>query len=259
VAAFRVATFNCASVRARVEQVIGWLGHYPVDVLCLQETKVEDDAFPVMDFRMAGYEVAFRGQKGRNGVAIASREPPSQVGWGLDGGPDVEARLMWAEVCGIAVVNTYVPQGQATDSTEFAYKLDWLGRLRDFFARQYSPQDPLLWLGDFNVAPEPIDLYAPDVFGNAADFHPAAREALERIRAWGFVDVFRQLHPEPGHYTYWDYRLRDSLTHNRGWRIDHIWATAPLAARATSAWIDVEARRARRPSDHTFLVAEFED
>lgn len=256
---FAAATFNCASIRARVEQVIAWLGSHPVDVLCLQETKVEDAAFPVMDFRMAGYEVTFRGQRGRNGVAIASREKPTQVGWGLDGGREDEARLIWAEVHGIPVVNTYVPQGQATDSAEFAYKLDWLDRLQDFFARRYSPQAPLLWLGDFNVAPEPIDVYAPDMFGNASDFHPAARAALERIRAWGFVDVFRQLHPEPGQYTYWDYRMRGSLTHNHGWRIDHIWATAPLAARATSAWIDVEARCAPRPSDHTFLVAEFRD
>ncbi len=256
---FTAATLNCASIRARVEQVTSWLGSHPVDVLCLQETKVEDSAFPVMDFRMAGYEVAFRGQKGRNGVAIASREPPTQVGWGLDGSPADEARLIWAEIRGIPVVNTYVPQGQATDSAEFAYKLDWLKRLGDFFGRRYSPQEPLLWLGDFNVAPEPVDVYAPDMFGNASDFHPAARAALEQIRAWGFVDVFRQLHPEPEQYTYWDYRLRSSLRRNQGWRIDHIWATAPLAARVASSWIDLDARRAPHPSDHTFLVAEFAD
>ena len=223
---FSAATLNCASVRPRLDPIVGWLGRHPVDVLGLQETKVEDDAFPVMDFRMAG---------------------------------DETARLIWAVVRGVTVVDTYGPQGQVADSAEFAYKLEWLDHLPAFFTRHWSPREPLLWVGDFNVALEPIDVHAPEMLGNHSDFHPAVRAALERIRAWGSTDVFRQFHPEPGHYTYWDYRTRGSLEHNRGWRIDHIWATRLLAVRATAAWIDVDARRAPRPSDHTLLVAVFGD
>jgi exodeoxyribonuclease III len=255
---FVVATFNCASVRVRLDPILAWLSHHPVDALCLQETKVEDDGFPVMDFLGAGYHVVSLGRRGRNGVAIITREPVASVGRGFDDESDsAEARLIWAVVRGIPVVNTYVPQGGLADTPEFEYKLGWLDRLAGFFARRFSPQEPLLWCGDFNVAPQPMDVYAPDLLGNHTGFHPAARAALERIRDWGFVDVFRQCHPEAGHYTYWDYRMRGSLDRNLGWRIDHVWATPPLAERAAAAWIDLDARRALRPSDHTFLVAEF--
>jgi exodeoxyribonuclease-3 len=156
------------------------------------------------------------------------------------------------------VVNTYVPQGRSPDSEHFQYKLEWLARLRALFESHYSPQEPLLWMGDFNVAPEPIDVHDPKRLKNHVDFHPEARAALEQVREWGFVDVFRRHHPEePGQYTFWDYRVRDALERGLGWRVDHIWATEPLARKSTRAWIDVEARRAERPSDHTFLVAEF--
>jgi exodeoxyribonuclease-3 len=162
-------------------------------------------------------------------------------------------------VRGIPVVNTYVPQGQSVDNPMFQYKLEWLARLRDFFARRFSPNEPLLWCGDFNVAPEEIDVHSPDKLRNHVDFHPKVRAALEEIRKWGFVDVFRKHHPgEPGQYTFWDYRVPKALERNLGWRVDHIWATAPLAEKSTRAWIDREARRAEKPSDHTFLVAEFE-
>jgi len=160
---------------------------------------------------------------------------------------------------GIPVVNTYVPQGRSPDSEHFRYKLDWFERLRALFERHYAPDEPLLWMGDFNVAPEPIDIYDPQRLKNHVDFHPHARAALERVREWGLVDVFRLHHPgEPGHYTYYDYRAQDPIERGVGWRVDHIWATQPLAEKSTASWIDVEARRAERPSDHTFLVAEFD-
>jgi exodeoxyribonuclease-3 len=113
-------------------------------------------------------------------------------------------------------------------------------------------------VGDLNVAPEPIDVHDPKGLKDNVDFHPEARAALERVREWGFVDVFRQHHPnEPKQYTFWDYRVRNAMERGLGWRVDHVWATGPLARKSTRAWIDVEARRAERPSDHTFLVAEF--
>ena len=201
----------------------------------------------------------YRGQKAYAGVAMASKEEPKDVAFGLDdGGEPDEARLIRAVIGGIPVVNTYVPQGQSPDSPQFQYKLEWLARLREFFDRHYAPDAPLLWMGDFNVAPEAIDVHDPERLKNHVDFHPEARAALERVREWGFVDVFRRHHPdEPGQYTFWDYRVRGALERGLGWRVDHIWATKPLAERSVAAWIDTEARQAEHPSDHTFLVAEF--
>ncbi len=258
--AFRVATFNANSIRARLDQVLGWLARYAPDVLALQETKVQDHEFPAEAFQQAGYYVAFRGQKAHAGVALITREAPEEVSYGLDDGqgePD-EARLIAAKVRGLPIVNTYVPQGREVESPHFAYKLEWLRRLRRYFERHYRPDEPLLWVGDLNVAPLEIDVHDPRGLREHVDFHPLARAALEEVIAWGFVDVFRLHHPdEPGQYTYWDYRVRGAVERNIGWRVDHILATEPLARRSTCAWVDVEARRGERPSDHTFLVAEF--
>jgi exodeoxyribonuclease-3 len=256
---FKVATFNANSIRSRLPLVLEWLARERPDVLALQETKVQDPDFPAGAFRGAGYHVVFRGQKAQAGVALASREEPKDVAFGLDdGGPADEARLVRATVGGIPVVNTYVPQGQSVESPMFRYKLEWLERLRAYFARHFSPDEPLLWCGDFNVAPEEIDVHNPDRLKDHVDFHPEARAALARVREWGFVDVFRRHHPgEPGQYTFWDYRVPGALDRNLGWRVDHIWATRPLAERSTGARIDRDARQAAKPSDHTFLVAEF--
>jgi exodeoxyribonuclease-3 len=255
----KVATYNANSIRARLDQVLDWLSRETPDVLCIQETKVQDEDFPAKPFQEAGYSVVFRGQKSYSGVATVSREEPQQVTFGFrDGGEPDEPRLIRAVIGGIVVVNTYVPQGRDPDSDYFQYKLAWLGRMRDLFERHYSPGEPLLWMGDLNVATEPIDVHDPKGLKNHVDFHPEARKALERVREWGFVDVFRRHHAgEPGQYTFWDYRARDPIERGVGWRVDHIWATEPLARQSTTAWIDVEARRAERPSDHTFLVAEF--
>jgi exodeoxyribonuclease-3 len=256
--ALRIATYNANGVRARLESLLDWLQSHSPDIVCLQETKAQDEDFPAQAIREAGWNVVFRGQKAYAGVAIVSREAPTDVAFGLDdGGEPDEPRLIRAVIQGVAVVNTYVPQGRSTDSEHFQYKLQWLARLRSFFDRHYSTQDPLLWAGDFNVAPEPIDVHAPDRLKDHVDFHPEARAALEQVRQWGFVDLFRLHHPdEPGQYTYWDYRTRNALERGIGWRIDHIWGTEPLAQKSTSAWVDVDARRGERPSDHTFLVAE---
>lgn len=255
---FKLATFNVNSIRMRLDLVTSWLVEHKPDVLCLQEIKVQDAEFPLDAFKDIGYNVEFRGQKSYAGVAIASRERAVDVSSGLDdGGEPDHARLIRAVVDGLPVVNTYVPQGQALDSPYYPYKLEWLARLRKWFERHYSPDQPLLWVGDFNVAPEPIDVHDPKALAKHVAFHPDVRAALQRVKDWGFVDVFRQLHPEPNQYTFWDYRLKDAVDRNIGWRVDHIWATAPLASRCTKAWIDVDVRRGAKPSDHTFLVAEF--
>lgn len=256
----KVATYNINSIRARLEPLLQWLEREKPDVLCLQEIKVQDEEFPAQPILDAGYHVVFRGQKSHAGVAIISREPAEHVSFGLDdGGERDEPRLIRAVIRGVPVVNTYVPQGRSPDSDHFQYKLEWLARLRHFFDRHYSPQQPLLWMGDFNVAPEPIDVHDPKRLENHVDFHPEARTALDEVRKWGFVDMLRHHHPdEEGLYTYWDYRTRDPVDRNLGWRVDHIWATQPLADQSRRVWIDVDARRAERPSDHTYLVAEFD-
>jgi len=254
----KVATFNVNSVRSRLEVVLEWLNRESPDFLCLQETKVQDADFPLDPFVTAGYRVAFRGQKAHGGVAIVSKHEMEDVRAGLDdGGPLDEARLIRVRVGDVSIVNTYVPQGRDIESPHFQYKLDWLARMRRWFETNYSANELLLWAGDFNVAPDPIDVHDPKRLTKHVDFHPEARAALEHVRQWGFVDVFRMHCAESGKYTYWDYRVPSSLDRNLGWRIDHIWATQPLAQHSTRAWIDLEPRRAQKPSDHTVLAAEF--
>jgi exodeoxyribonuclease-3 len=255
---FKVATYNANSIRARMDLLLDWLGREAPDVLCVQETKVQDKDFPVTPFEEANYHVVFKGQKSHAGVAILSREEPKDVVSGFDEEPTDGPRLLRAVFRGIYVVNTYVPQGRSPDSEHFQYKLEWFGRLRALFERHYDPSEPLLWMGDFNVAPLPIDIYDPQRLADHVDFHPEARKALDEVKEWGFVDVFRQQHPgEEGHYTYYDYRARNAIERGVGWRVDHIWATQSMASKSTRSWIDLDARRAERPSDHTFLIAEF--
>ena len=255
---FKIATYNANSIRSRITLVQDWLSREQPDVLCIQETKVQDQDFPRGAFTDVGYNVVFRGQQAYSGVAIASLGQPEDVTFGLDSEPKDEPRLITAKIDGITIVNTYVPQGRSVNSEMFSYKLEWFVRLRDYFARNFSPDEPLIWCGDLNVAPLEIDVHDPKRLAKHIDFHPQVREALARVTRWGFVDVFRRHHPdEPGQYTFWDYRVKGVLERNLGWRVDHIYATQPIAERSVNAWIDREARAAEKPSDHTFLVAEF--
>ncbi|WP_447975483.1 exodeoxyribonuclease III [Nitrospira sp. Kam-Ns4a] len=254
----KLATFNVNSIRRRLPVVLDWLARHQPDVLCLQETKIQDEDFPLLDFQAAGYHVAFRGMKAYNGVAVLSRKAPEAVFYGFDdGGEPDEARLIRVVIDGIPIVNTYVPQGYQIDSPKYAYKLDWFKRLRRYFAKHLSPDQPAIWCGDVNVAPEPIDVHSPEKHLTHVCYHEAVRKAYKETVAWGFVDVFRKLHPDRLQYTFWDYRQPSLLEANKGWRIDHILATPPLAARCVAADVDVAPRRGPNPSDHTFLWAEF--
>jgi exodeoxyribonuclease-3 len=257
---FSIATFNTNSIRSRLHIVIPWLEKNPVDVLCIQETKVQDEDFPKESFNKIDYNVIHKGQRSYNGVAIASKHEMKDIAVGFDdseNSPEDEARLIRCVVKDIPVVNAYVPQGKALDHMYFQIKLRWFGRLRDLFERNYSPDEPLLWCGDLNVAPESRDVYAPDRLADHVCFHEDARKALEEVKAWGFIDVFRKFNPGPDLYTFYDYRIPNAVKRRLGWRIDHILATAALAERAEKAYIDLSPRLAQKPSDHTFLVAEF--
>ncbi|TFH42372.1 MAG: exodeoxyribonuclease III [Chrysiogenales bacterium] len=254
----KIATFNVNSIRARMDILRRWISDNDPDVLCLQETKVVDDAFPVDELEAIGYRAAYRGEKSYNGVAILSRHPMEGVSFGFDGkGKDDGTRLIAARIRDITIVNTYVPQGTSPDSERFAYKLDWFRRLREFFSDRYSPESPLLWLGDFNVAPEPIDVHDPARLLGHVGYHPEEHRALAGVRSFGFVDIFRKHRPDPGHYSFWDYRARDAVARGLGWRVDHIWGTETMASRSIDASIDRAPRLWERPSDHAPVVAEF--
>jgi exodeoxyribonuclease-3 len=256
---FKIATYNVNSIRSRLHIILPWLKENRPDVFCMQETKVEDGKFPVGEFEDTGYGVIFKGEKRYNGVAIASLEKPEMVNSGLDDGdPPDKDRLIRCVFSGIHIINTYVPQGRERESPHFTYKLEWFRRLRDFLDKLYSPDEPLIWCGDLNVAPESIDVHDPKRLLGHVCFTPEVWEAFHHVNSWGLVDIFRKLHPGmPGNYTFYDYRVPKSVERGLGWRVDHILTTPSLAAKSISCTIDMNTRIAERPSDHTVLVAEF--
>lgn len=259
---FTIATYNVNSIRSRLHIVIPWLRLHRPDVFCMQETKVDDTSFPRAEFEGEGYSVHFRGSKRFNGVAVASLHDPSDIHCGLpDEGGEIadEDRLIGGTFNGIAVLNTYVPQGQTRESPQFSYKLAWYRRFRAFLAARYSPAQMLVWCGDLNVAPEAIDVHDPKRLLGHVDFTPEVWEAFADVAAWGLYDVFRKHHPgEAGQYSFFDYRVPRAVERGLGWRVDHILATASLAGLSRICEIDREARSTEKPSDHTIMYATFE-
>jgi exodeoxyribonuclease III len=253
----KIATYNVNSIRRRLPIVLDWIAEHKPDVMCLQETKVQDEDFPVDAIRKAGYHAAFRGMKAYNGVATLTRMPADLIVHGLHQGPDNEDfRIIQTAIDGITIINTYVPQGYSISSEKYTFKLAWFRRLRTYFEAGLDPKMPAIWLGDLNVAPEPIDVYHPEKRINDPDFHIDARTAYKETLAWGFIDVFRKLHPDVIQYTYWDF-FRNAFERNFGWRIDHILATPTLAGQCHTAKVDMAARRVAGASDHTIVWAEF--
>ena len=255
----RIATFNCNSVRSRLDTVLGWLADHAPDVLCLQETKVQDAEFPADAFRLAGWQVAFQGEKSYNGVALVSKAAPDAVTFGLDSDPADPTRLVHARFGKIHVVNTYVPQGREIDHAMYAYKLQWLARLKKYFARHFTPATPLLWCGDLNVARLPIDVSSPETKQDHVCYHQAVRDAFEDTLAFGFTDLFRKHNPGLVDYSFYDYRAPFNPDQKRGWRIDYVLATAPLAEKSVAAAIDIAPRARPKPSDHCPLYADLQD
>lgn len=253
-----IATWNVNSIRARLAKLVAWLEAKAPDVVCLQETKVVDEEFPFAELRSLGYEVASFGQKTYNGVAIASRLGVEHVRRGLPGDESGEARLVCAEVSGVTVASVYVPNGQEVGSEKYAFKLAWMEKLLAYLAGHFSPSDPLVLCGDFNVAPEDRDVWDPELWRGKILFSEPEREAFFKLIRWGLVDCLRLHHQEGGLYTWWDYRQG---AFHRGWgmRLDHILATPPMAARCTTVVIDRDARKGEKPSDHAPVLATFSD
>jgi exodeoxyribonuclease III len=191
-------------------------------------------------------------------VAILSRQQPLEIRKGLYDDGNEEARFLSITVSGITIINIYVPQGVAPGTDKFAYKLKWLNDLLTYIDTHYSPNDPLIILGDFNVAMENKDVYDPEGLRGSVGFHPYEQALISRFFDWGFTDIFRKHNKEHGQFTFWDYRIPNGLKRNMGWRIDYIIATEPIARKSISAHIDIRPRQLERPSDHTFLVAEID-
>lgn len=255
----KIATWNVNSIRARVDRVVAWtLAHQP-DVLCLQETKVEDGAFPLDTLAAAGYQAVLFGQRAYNGVAILARTPITEVKRGFDDGhDDGQARFIVGTVGGIRVASIYVPNGKAVGTDKFVHKLAWLDRCLAWLRKHADPGAALALCGDYNVAPTDLDVYDPVAFRNQVLCHPEERLRFEAIKAWGVRDVFQDRHPEGHIFSWWDYRML-GFPKNRGARIDHILCTPALAGRVAEIYVDRAERKGRDPSDHAPVVAEIGD
>jgi len=254
----RIATWNVNSIRTRLPRLLDWLARRRPDVVCLQETKVVDEEFPLADLEAAGYGCLFVGQKTYNGVAILALGEAREIARALPGDPpDAEKRLLTAAVGCVNVVAVYVPNGGEVGSEKYAYKLGWYRRLRAFLGSTFAPSDDVVVCGDLNVAPEDRDVWDPERWRGQILFSEPERGALRDLMSWGLVDTLRLHRSEGGLYTWWDYRMG---AFHRGWglRIDHVLASTLLAARCTAVEIDRDERKGEKPSDHAPVVATFE-
>ena len=259
----RIATWNVNSLKARLPRVEEFLGYADVDVLCLQETKLSDKAFPALTFGALGYDTVHHGQGQWNGVAILSRVGISDASNGF-GDTYVDpyegdARVVTATCGGIRFVSVYVPNGRQVGTEFYERKLHWLSTMHDWINATASPSDPLVVCGDFNVAPADADVWDPKAFVGATHVTDPERKAVARLEEWGLHDLFRRVYPDDARlFTYWDYRAGDFHQH-RGMRIDLALGTQPVAERVAWAVVDRNARKGSLPSDHAPLIIDLRD
>jgi exodeoxyribonuclease-3 len=251
----KIATWNVNSLKVRLPQVLEWLAAMKPDVLCLQETKLEDDKFPAAEIREAGYQTVHAGQKTYNGVAILCRGSPGDVVAEIPGYADPQKRVLAATVDAVRVVCIYVPNGESVSSDKYRYKLEWLERLTAWLEEQLAQNPRLALLGDFNIAPEERDVHDPKVWEGQVLFSGPERAAFAGLIECGLTDGFRLFEQPDKSYTWWDYRL-NAFKRNLGLRIDHILLSAELANACRSCSIDRDMRGRERPSDHAPVVAE---
>jgi exodeoxyribonuclease III len=262
VSCMKIATWNVNSIRTRLDHVQNWLTENPVDVLCLQETKVIDADFPRSPFEELGYNVYVYGQKSYNGVAMLSRSPLADVSMGFTpivgevaADFDEQKRVISGIAEGIRVVNLYIPNGSAIGSEKYDYKLRWFKVLHEYLKTLLVSATSIVVCGDFNVAPADIDIHDPTGREKQVMATDAERLALQNIAALGFNDAFRKFTQEEGQFSWWDYRAA-AFRRNLGWRIDHHYITADLYERAVGCTIDVAPRKLTQPSDHAPVILE---
>jgi exodeoxyribonuclease-3 len=251
----KLATWNVNSLKVRLPQVIDWVAKHRPDVLCLQETKLEDTNFPLSEISEAGYLALCSGQKTYNGVAILSRIEGLECVTAIPGHEDMQKRVIAATVDGARVICAYVPNGENVESDKYQYKLKWLAAFRDWLAEELGRHPRLAVLGDFNVAPEPRDVYDPKAWQGQVLFSEPEREAFRKLIGVGLKDAFRLFEQPDRSFTWWDYRM-NAFRRKLGLRIDHILLSEPLARQCTSCTIDTDPRRNERPSDHAPVIAE---
>lgn len=254
----KLATWNLNSIRARNDRLFAWLEKEKPDVLCLQETKVEDSAFPADALKKAGYEAVTFGQRSYNGVAILSTQPLTEVSRAFgDGHDDDDARVIAATTHGVRVVCVYVVNGQELSSDRYPYKLAWLRRLREYLDRTAKPDQPLVLCGDMNVAPDDRDVWSPEKWKDQIHCSQPERDALANVLGFGLTDLFRVHNGDAKVYSWWDYR-GVAFFKDQGLRIDLILGTQTIADRCTSCTIDRSARKGQDASDHAPVVAVIE-
>jgi exodeoxyribonuclease-3 len=252
----RLSTWNVNSLKVRLPQLLTWLEAQQPDIVCLQETKLEDVNFPLAAINAAGYQAQYSGQKTYNGVAILSRASGSDR---LDAIPDFadpQKRVLAATFEGIRVVCLYVPNGQSIDSDKYRYKLDWLGHVTAWLQQELARYPRLIVTGDLNIAPEACDVHDPAAWEGQVLVSAPEREAFQALLALGLKDSFRLFEQPPATFSWWDYRM-NAFKRKMGLRIDHILASDLLAADCRSCVVDIEPRRNERPSDHAPVIAEF--
>jgi exodeoxyribonuclease III len=258
----KLATWNVNSLKVRLPHVLDWLQENPVDCLCLQETKLTDDKFPVAAFEAAGYRAAFHGQPTYNGVALLWRDPvagtlpePHDVVRGNPLFPEDHRRVIAGTFGDIRIVCVYVPNGQAVGSDKYAYKLRWLDALCDWLATELARHPQLALLGDYNIAPSDEDVHDPQAWSGQVLCSAPERERFQRLTTLGLVDAFRQFEHPPKTFSWWDYRQL-AFRRNAGLRIDHILLSPELAKRSVACSIDRAPRKREQPSDHAPVIVE---
>jgi len=259
-----IATWNVNSVRTRLSQIIDWINQVKPDILCLQETKVIDDNFPLKPFEELGYSVEVYGQKSYNGVAIISKIKAKNVQKGFFDSSDSnqnidifldQKRLISTDINGIKIINVYVPNGSALGSDKFKYKINWLSCLASFLDEQEKKGELICLMGDFNIAPSNLDIHDPEKYEGGIMASQLERSALNNVLKERLIDSFRIFEKNPGHWTWWDYR-NNGYELNKGWRIDHIYISKELSSKLKSCVIDSSPRGNLRPSDHAPVMID---
>ena len=253
----RIATWNVNSLSIRLPQVMDWAGRQRPDVLCLQETKLQDEKFPLVEITAGGYHSVCNGQKTYNGVCTLSLDAQADPLMAIPVLDDQQKRVLATTIGGVRIVNAYVPNGESVASDKYQYKLKWLRAFRDWLRDELARHPRLAVVGDFNIAPEPRDVHDPALWGGKVLFSEPEREAFQALIALGLKDAFRLFEQPERSYSWWDYRLL-AFRRKMGLRIDHILLSAELAQRCSACTIDVEPRRNERPSDHAPVIAELD-
>ena len=254
----KVASWNVNSLRVRLSQVLKWLDVNQPDVLCLQETKVQDSHFPLKSFAEIGYHAVFSGQQAYNGVAVISKKPVVWLDTDLPFLENGEKRAIYFEYASIRMLNLYVVNGEAIGTEKYTYKLRWLEILRAWLTQNTLLENPCLLMGDFNIAPSEEDVFSRQIGSDRLLVSTRERRALQAILDLGFIDCFRLFHhPKEETYTWWDYR-NEAFSLNHGMRIDLMLANTRLAGGCTLCSVDMEPRANLQPSDHAPLICQFE-